>query len=67
VKNTSFSPVCDACANEMDRLAIAKDYDALASYVLKQEDEYAGNNDLECAPIFFYMSDYFLYLWTRTT
>ena len=34
VKQTSFSHICDICAIEMDRLTIAKDYDALASYVL---------------------------------
>lgn len=39
----------------MDRLTIAKDYDALSSYVLQQEDKYADNNDLEYAPIFFYI------------
>lgn len=55
MKQTAFSPVCDTCANEMDRLTIAKDYDALSSYVLQQEDKYADNNDLEYAPIFFYI------------
>ena len=34
MKQTSFSHICDICAIEMDRLTIAKDYDALASYVL---------------------------------
>lgn len=55
MKKASFSPVCDTCASEMDRLTIAKDYDALASYVLQQEEKYADNNDLEYAPIFFYI------------
>lgn len=43
----SFSPVCDTCAVEMDRLTIAKDYDALATYTLQQEDKYAENKTLE--------------------
>ena len=51
----SFSPVCDTCAVEMDRLTIAKDYDALATYTLQQEDKYAENKTLEYAPIFFYI------------
>lgn len=55
MKQTFFSPVCDTCASEMDRLTIAKDYDALASYVLQQEEKYADYNDLEYAPIFFYI------------
>lgn len=50
-----FSPICDTCAIEIDRLIITRDYDALASHVLQQEEKYADNNDLEHAPIFFYI------------
>lgn len=55
MKQAFFSPVCDTCAIEIDRLIIAKDYDALTSYVLKQEEKYSDNNELEYAPIFFYI------------
>ena len=55
MKQTSFSHVCDTCAIEMDRLTIAKDYDALTSYVLQQEEQYADCNDFEYAPVFFYI------------
>lgn len=55
MKQTSFSPACDTCAKEMDRLTISKDYDALDTYVLQQESNYANNDDLEYAPIFFYI------------
>lgn len=55
MKQTSFSPICDTCASEMDQLTLAKDYDTLASYVIQQEEKYAENNDLEYAPIFFYI------------
>ena len=55
MKQTSFSPICDTCANEMDQLTLAKDYDTLASYVIQQEEKYAENNALEYAPIFFYI------------
>lgn len=55
MKQTSFSPACDTCAKEMDRMTIAKDYDALDTYVLQQESNYANNDDLEYAPIFFYI------------
>lgn len=55
MKRTSFSPECNTCASEIDRLTIAKDYDTLTSYVLQQEEKYADYNDLEYAPIFFYI------------
>ena len=55
MKQTSFSPICDTCANEMDQLTLAKDYDTLASYVIQQEEKNAENNALEYAPIFFYI------------
>ncbi len=55
MKQTSFSTVCDACAIEMDRLTIARDYGALISYVLQQEEQYSDINDLEYAPMFFYI------------
>lgn len=55
MKQTSFSHVCDACAIEMDRLTIAKDYDALTSYIQQQEEQYADCDDFEYAPVFFYI------------
>lgn len=55
MKQNSFSPLCDTCANEMDRLTILQDYNALASYVLQQEEQCTKYNDLKYAPIFFYI------------
>ena len=55
MSEVDYSPECETCAKEIDRLIASKDYDALATYVLQQEKSYTNNNDLQIAPIFYYI------------